>query len=55
MDIDATVVGDIITHERTTWTNATTGSQTGVLEEKEAWPRRPLGLDGEVFVCPQAL
>lgn len=55
MNIDPTVAGDIITHERTTWTKSSREVKRGCVEAKAASARRPPGSDAEVCVCPHVL
>lgn len=55
MNIDPTVVGDIITHERTTWTKSNREVKNWCIGGEGSFACCPLRFDGEVYVCPQAL
>lgn len=55
VNIDPTVVGDIITHERTTWTKSNQEVKNWCVGGKGSITRCPLRFNGEVYVCPQAL
>lgn len=55
MNIDPTVVGNIIRHESTTWSKSNHEVKNWCVGGESSFACRPLRFDGEVYVCPQAL